>query len=209
MERFSCYKVECSHLSFPTFKQYLNHIRNSYSFKPNFQITCTVPARCYQTFKCFHCSLLICITIGDDGKSLPNADEEREDDNTTDVADPELEETATGNLFLSTLKMQETRVLTDAVTSYIVSHVKDVVAQNVAHLKERVQRCLNEEGTTITEVKDLEDVFNTPFPLESAFKRLKTVRQRTEYAISNLNMVVSFLQELFLPMSLCVVKTDF
>ena len=71
-------------------------------------------------------------TIGDGDKTTVDEDEERED--ITDVEDPELEETATRNLFLSTLKMQETHVLTDAATSNFLCHVQDVVAQNVVHL---------------------------------------------------------------------------
>lgn len=83
-------------------------------------------------------------------------------------------------------------MLTDVATSDLLSHVKDVVSQNVVHLKERVQKCLNAEGIDMTDVEGLEEVFNTPVPFESAFERLKSVRQRTEYAISNLKMVVSY-----------------
>ena len=50
---------------------------------------------------------------------------------------------------------------------------------------------LSAEGTAVTEVEGLQEVFDTPLPMESAFEKLRTVRQRTEYAISNLNMVVS------------------
>ena len=206
MDRFSCYKVECSHLSFPSFKRYLNHIRNTHSFEPNFQITCTVSG-CFQTFKVFssftahlyrkHQEQISRLNaIGTDDTTLSNAheDEEREDEYITGTEDPELEEKATRSLFLSTLKMQETHALTDTVTSDFLGDVKDVVAQNVSHLKERVQRCLSAEGTAVTEVEGLQEVFDTPLPMESAFEKLKTVRQRTEYAIGNLNMVVSFLQ---------------
>ena len=154
MDRFSCYKVECSHLSFPSFKRYLNHIQNTHSFEPNFQITCTVSG-CFQTFKVFssftahlyrkHQEQISRLNaIGTDDTTLSNAheDEEREDEYITGEEDPELEEKATRSLFLSTLKMQETRALTDTVTSDVLGHVKDVVAQNFSHLKERVQRCL-------------------------------------------------------------------
>lgn len=113
-------------------------------------------------------------------------------DGDADAEDPDLDEKATKNILLSTLKMQETNALTDRVTSQFLSYTKDVLAENVGHLKSRVDRCLNAEGTSITEVEGLEEVFNTPLPFERAFERLKTVEQRTEYAIRNLSMVVSF-----------------
>ena len=106
MDKFSCYKVECSHLSFPSFKRYLNHIRNTHSFEPNFQITCTVQI-----------SRLNAIGTDDTTLSSAHEDEEREDEYITGTEDPELEEKATRSLFLSTLKMQETHALTDTVTS--------------------------------------------------------------------------------------------
>ena len=113
MDGFSCYKVECSHLSFPSFKRYLNHIRNTHSFEPNFQITCTVLS-CFQTFKVFSSFIAHLYrkhqeqisrlnAIGTDDTTLSNAheDREREDECITGAEDPELEEKATRSLFLS------------------------------------------------------------------------------------------------------------
>lgn len=202
MDRFSCYKVECSHLSFPTFKRYLNHIRNSHSFEPNFKIACTVEG-CFQTFTVFtsftshlyrkhqgHIRLTSDDCGQDESTSLV-VDEHQEDISHED--DSRLEEKSTRSLFLSVVKMQEIHMLTDSATSDILNYVKDVVDQKVNHFKERVQRCLKVEGMAVDEVEGSEEALDKPTPFDSAFERLQTVRQRTEYALNTMKMVVRLL----------------
>ena len=202
MDRFSCYKVECSHLSFPTFKRYLNHIRNSHSFEPNFKIACTVEG-CFQTFTVFTSFTshlyrkhqgqirLTSDDCGQDESTSLVADELQEDISHED--DSRLEEKSTRSLFLSVVKMQEIHMLTDSATSDILNYVKDVVDQNVNHFKERVQRCLKVEGMAVDEVEGSEEALDKPTPFDSAFERLQTVRQRTEYALNTMKMVVRLL----------------
>ena len=121
MDRFSCCKVEWSHLSFPTFKRHLNHIRNSHSFEPNFKITYTVEG-CFQTFTVFT-SFTSHLYRKHQGNIRLMSDNCGEEESTSLVVDEHqdisheedspVEEKAIRSLFLSVIKVQEIHMLTD------------------------------------------------------------------------------------------------
>lgn len=49
---YLCYKPECSHLLFQSFKKLLAHMRRTHSHDPNFLVTCGRPG-CCKTYKIF------------------------------------------------------------------------------------------------------------------------------------------------------------
>ena len=135
-------------------KRYSNHVRNSHSYKPNFNIVCPVE-RCFQSY-----GVLSSLTSHISQKRQINLDLNASD-SAIDVAqesntDDEMQlhfygerESGTENisvkpLALYSLKTEELNRLN--ATDKILQRTFQLIEQNENHLKEGITRCLQDSG---------------------------------------------------------------
>lgn len=200
---FMCHKPECFHLSFTTFKRYLNHQRDNHSDEPDFKVKCPVQLCCrlYSVISSLtsHISRKhqnqklgfnvddIEVPLNDPERDLPNEAFPNLVEN-----DPKASESfSPRHLALFALKTQEINRLTDTTTNNIIENTAELLAQHKAHMKAKIRSCFEKSGLDINNVGGLQDIMN---PQQTPnMDILKTTKSRNKYLSQNINMLVSIM----------------
>ena len=202
---FKCVKTDCFHLSFTSFKRYLNHLRSYHIHEPNFKVTCPVET-CFRSY-----SLLSSLTshIRRKHRGEVNFDNDLNDTLPQDVdCDPSCEDLSplpcngeevdcdshdisVKELALYALKTQEFNQLSDTATDGILENTRQLLEQNEENLKQKVKKCIQNNGIHVKDIPGLENLLEWRQYVAETMKQVKTSKERNKYLTNTLNMVVS------------------
>ena len=180
---YSCYKPECSHLSFRSFTRYVCHLRNNHSHEPNFKVNCPVKGcfRCYSVISSLNSHMRrkhkydieAEVDVRIHGDNLDTNDEVLQlvnDDPCTGEIIPldgnenkengDSDHISVRELALYALKTQELNQLSDSATDKVLESTSHLLQQNEENLKKRVRRCLQNSAVNVKDIEGLEDVLN-------------------------------------------------
>ena len=181
---YSCYKSECSHLSFMSLTRYVCHLRDNHSHEPNFKVTCPAKA-CFRSYS-------VISSLNSHMCRKHKYDIEDEVHLTTEGKENRDPETiSVKELALYALKTQELNQLSDSATDRVLESTSHLLQQNEENLKKRVRTCLQNNGVNVTDIDGLEDVLKSPPCAAVAMKQLRTTTERNRYLKNKLHMVVS------------------
>lgn len=200
---YMCYKPECFHLSFTTFKRYLNHQRDNHSHEPDFKVKCPVQLCCRSY------SVISSLTSHISRKHQNEKFGFNVDDIEVPLNDPESDlpneafpimvenepkpcvSFCPRHLALFALKTQEINRLTDTTTNNIIENTAALLEEQEAHMKAKIRSCFEKSGFDINNVEGLQDIMNTQQTPNMDI--LKTTKGRNKYLLQNINMLVSIL----------------
>lgn len=211
---FKCMKIECSHLSFSTFKRYLIHARNYHIHEPNFKIRCPVGS-CFRSYVLIS-SLTSHIRRKHGGEingenfldnQLDDSCDNQQNENENGVFDglqplpfPEGQEEpddcvgqggiSVKKMALFALKTQEFNRLSDIATDTVLENTQQLLEQNQSHLKKQVEKCIKNAGIDLKNIEGLEDLLGPQQDVPEFAKKLRTSKDRNKYLRDTLNMVV-------------------
>ena len=193
-------KPECCHLSFPTFKRYLNHQRDYHSHEPGFAIRCPGKScfRAYSKISSLKSHLSRWHKNENSGFDLDNVedvsipfDNPEVDHPLNELVEntPNARETFTKkHLALFALKIQEVNRLTDTTTNSLINNTAELLERHESHLKGKIESCLEESGIDIKGINGLDEIMKTVQTPSMNF--LKTTKSRNKYNTKELNMLV-------------------
>ena len=197
----------CAHFTVRSFKKLLTHIRFTHSHEPNFSITCGECEKRFTKFTSFKSHIrrkhgdnhLLTVEVPQNDE-LENDDELVDSDNEYNdhlhVQDNSVDN-ITRFLALFILKTKEMNQLSQQALNAIVSNTQDIVEQSLDAFKDRVVRCLYENGIRPEEVQGLDAVLHDQNDFAKACETLKTEYLQIKYFVENFHLVVSILCKLY------------
>ena len=207
--KFMCENPDCFHLSFLSFKRYLNHVRNRHSYEPNFKIVCPSEG-CFRSYKVLssltshiarkhnteleesedYLPVDIDLNVGATQPDDGNPDDELRLDYNENEAE-RTDDIPVKLLALYALKTQELNRLTDSTTNQIIQSTSQLFEQNDSYVKQGVKQCLQNSGIDVKDVDGLEDLLKSSPKIVEPVQKLKSSQERRKYFIDNFQMVVS------------------
>lgn len=199
--KFMCENPDCFHLSFLSFKRYLNHVRNRHSYEPNFKIVCPFEG-CFRSYKVLssltshiarkhNTELEVDLNVGATQPDDGNPDDELRLDCNNENEAEWTDDIPVKILALYALKTQELNRLTDSATNQILQSTSQLLEQNDSYVKQGVKQCLQNSGIDVKDVDGLEDLLKSSPKIVEAVQKLKSSQERRKYFIDNFQMVVS------------------
>ena len=202
-ERLRCSKPDCAHLVFPSFKRFLNHLRNTHSHEADFKVMCLATG-CFQTFTVFssftsHLSrkhgkidqLLL------EGGQNEDIDDQLVADTLDTAGDSEdehiqdgIEEYSLRSLALYALKTQELNRISDKALNDILDNTNSIVEQNLGSFKLGVKRRLQDANLDISTIEGLPELLEAPSAMSKHVTLMKSTNDRRKYFIKELGMIV-------------------
>lgn len=212
---YLCYKPECSHLLFQSFKKLLAHMRRTHSHDPNFLVTCGRPG-CRKTYKIFasfeshiyrnHPELLeetieIDGDILDEEASLSYSGSDAGDpDSPRSMDESELEdeknrekirENALRNVALFMLKTREYNRLSQTAMKSVMDETSHLLDTTVKHFQSQVERCVTQAGIEVDGIEGLREILEEKSVTVEAMATLSSSWRELKYLRDCLHFVIS------------------
>ena len=197
---YGCYKPECSHLHFMSFKKLLAHIRSRHSHDPNFLVTCGRPG-CSKTYKFFssfkshiYCNHPELIKETQQGRENEILYEEDSDDPEQSLisgeesdSEDDTRETSLRNVALFMLKTRECNKLSHTAMGNVLDETRHLVEMSVNNFRTRVEKCITQWSIELGEVNGLHELFNEKPVVVEATNQLSSSWREVSYLKENFN----------------------